>query len=76
MRSWGKRSVQIAKGQFLEVAKLKSGSGFAAGLLPDVVRDDGAILAVGVHALCLPRTKSPGKREISFGIFTEEKSCL
>ena len=59
MRSWGKRSVQIAKGRFLEVAKTKSGSGFAAGLLPDrlsksakMVQGGAAILAVGVHALC------------------------
>ena len=81
MRSWGKRSVQIAKGQFLEVAKNKSGSGFAAGHLPDclswqakTVRDGGAIFGGGRPRAMLAPDKSPGIRQ-NFKILIEKEFC-
>ena len=48
-----------------------SGSGNAAGLLPDCVREVRRRKAVDIHALCLPqpRTQSAGKTEIQLDIF-------
>ena len=40
-----------------------SGSGNAAGLLPDCVREVRRRKAVDIHALCLPRTQASGKRK-------------